>query len=510
MKRSIITLIITLNITLLSANTWIDSYGTKVPFNNSYLTGFGMQKIEGNKSETMEAVKIQALSDLSSKVQVQVSSSMSEYVAEVGDSGSNSFSISNKSSTNLNIENAQFLIETVRGVVYALAYVKKLDIIEVANETVISELQTIIENVKNSETLVTNGREIEGVKKLISTLPHFSNIKSENSVIRSLRKFSDSSVYNKFNDHGIFEFKDIISLEQKILNQIDDIKNFKNSSFDSAIQKVVFLLEEQGCSANEILYPALTYQNTDFSSSFGQYASNKIKTSLNRNSSQNKQYNKLIIKGSYWVVDESIELLIDARLPGGDTVGSATVTFPTDTIPGNYDIKPDNHKQALVDLKEFKEGAITDGGIYIDFWTNKGKNEDVLIYQEDEELSLYFRVNQPSFLQITYILATGEKVLLEEAFYIGLDKVNLVVEYPYSFSVVPPLGVERLIVTAYSSTPPKVNVIPHVIEGSTYMVFSSVKDVVAQTRGLVKKRKNNTSSDVRTGEAQLAITTISR
>ena len=53
--------------------------------------------------------------------------------------------------------------------------------------------------------------------------------------------------------------------------------------------------------------------------------------------------------------------------------------------------------------------------------------------------------------------------------------------------------------------PPEPNVLPRIIQGEEYMVFDSVRAVVAETRGLKKK---DTTGELRIGETQIGITTV--
>lgn len=488
----------------LFSTTWIESYGTSTPFDKNYITGFGMQVTRGNRSETLEAVKTQALNDLSKKISVSVSSNTIHNLNETNSGLKESFSRSNKSSSRMVLSRPEYLIETIDNIIYVLAYVKKNDIVRDANESIKLKLNSIVSEIKHCNNLISQEKEIEAVNKLISILPYFSEIENSFSVLTSIGNSGVGVVFNDFNDNNIYEYRDVIELKIFVENKIDEIKNFKSTSLENSLQKAAFILIEQGVNASEILFPAFTYKNTDYSSSFGQYASNKFKNLYYKNSKPDN--NKIVIEGTYWDSEDDIELLIDAVTINGEVVGSVSVTFPKISIPKGYSITPKNHKQALVDLKDFNNEALTDGGIYVDFWTNKGRNEDVLIYNEGDELSLFIRVNQPCITQITYILATGEKILLEEGFYIGVDKVNMVVEYPFTFRVAPPFGIERLIITAFSKEPPKPNVSPKIIDGETYMVFDSVGEVVLMTRGLIKKQKGSLKD--RTGEAQLAITTM--
>ena len=161
-----------------------------------------------------------------------------------------------------------------------------------------------------------------------------------------------------------------------------------------------------------------------------------------------------------------------------------------------------------VKLRKLSEASLGNFSWRGTIWTNKGNSNENLVFTEGEELQLYFRVNQPAFLQLTYDLATGEKVLLEKSFYIGVDKVNRVVKLPYAFEVVPPLGVEHLIVTAFSNQPPEPNTIITTIDGERYEVFTTAKEAVAQARGLKKMQQETTSEIIKVGEAFVTITTI--
>jgi len=82
------------------------------------------------------------------------------------------------------------------------------------------------------------------------------------------------------------------------------------------------------------------------------------------------------------------------------------------------------------------------------------------------------------------------------------------VKLPYEFEVISPLGIEQLVVTAFSAEPPVPVTVLELIDGEQYEVFTSMKAVVAQTRGL-RKKVNNTE-EIRVGEAIVNLTTIGK
>ena len=142
----------------------------------------------------------------------------------------------------------------------------------------------------------------------------------------------------------------------------------------------------------------------------------------------------------------------------------------------------------------------------MNLWTNKPA-DDILTFTEGEELTIYLQVNRPAFVELTYILASGIRVLLTPAaHYIGIDKVNRPVDIFPRFEVVPPFGAEQLIVTAYSTQPPVPQTVPRRIDGEAYQVFPSVEKVVANTRGL--RAKQQEEPEVLVGEARVSLTTL--
>jgi len=160
-------------------------------------------------------------------------------------------------------------------------------------------------------------------------------------------------------------------------------------------------------------------------------------------------------------------------------------------------------------MDECGQPSLTTSGT-VEAWTNQGRNSDHLVFVEGDTVEFYFRVNQPCFLQLTYLLASGERVLLDESFYIGQDKVNMVVRYPGEFEPVAPFGVERLIVTAFEENPPKPDVHIERIDGYDYRVFGALDEVYSGTRGLRPKTSSGEERDVRVGEARLTMTTVAK
>ncbi|NBF40340.1 MAG: hypothetical protein GVY14_07980 [Spirochaetes bacterium] len=218
----------------------------------------------------------------------------------------------------------------------------------------------------------------------------------------------------------------------------------------------------------------------------------------------------VVVRGSYWPEEETVELHVVARdIETGRTVSAPQASIPASSV-ARADLEPTNMDQALSGGAALLSDQIVNGGLDLEVWTDKGRDERALVFEEGEYVQFYFRVNQPAFLRLSYILASGETILLDERFYIGIDRVNRVVALPYRFQVVPPFGVERLVVTGHTSEPPPAWVYPKVIEGQEYEVFGSPREAVVRTRGLVKADPLEEAGDTRVAEASLSITTVGR
>ena len=265
------------------------------------------------------------------------------------------------------------------------------------------------------------------------------------------------------------------------------------------------MLAMQDVTLRGLKVPPFLFEATSFSSDFGRYAANRIESSLVKELSSG--HDDLFVKGQYWIEGKDIRLILLAVRTDGTKAGRAEVLVPSRAAAGR-DLKPQNFDEAMTALKEFADGAVTDGGLNLDIWTNKGNDDDTLVFSDGEILQLYFRVNQPSFLQVSYKLATGQIVLLEKSFYIGTDRVNRAVSLPYEFQVQSPFGVEQLIVTAYNYEPPQPKTHMEDIDGYSYEVFGSVKDVVSNTRGLGAVHKKDPEKHV--AEAFLNLTTLKK
>ncbi len=488
---------------------WAREYGLQSPYSGTrYITGFGMAERGANDAESLEAAKTSALDDLIRKIRVQVSSTITTSTADSGSGASSSVSMVSRSISDMKLTNVDFEIADDWKHHYALAYAAKGPLRNTFLSRGKEALQKIIQEKNRADAAESAGDIGSAIDIYIGILPYFSDVLENRSIYNVLAEGSyESGFFPAGNVGGITNADTFFRLEGEVRNKITTLQKGSVPDLDAALDKIVVMLATQQVQGGSFQVPPLLYRNSDFTSAFGNYASRKLENLVNTRLTRGQS--KIAVRGTYWEKGGSIELMVVAKsVESGESLGSGFAEFPASSIPPDYDIKPRNAEEALKTQYAIADGAFTDGGLKVDIWTNMGRNEDVLVFAGGESLHLYFKVNQPAFLQLTYDLATGEKVLLEESFYIGMDMVNRVVKYPYEFEVVPPYGVEHLMVTAFSKEPPPANVIIDYIDGERYEVFGDAKAVVAQTRGLRKKQSETGNTDVKVGEAFLTLTTM--
>jgi hypothetical protein len=486
---------------------WASSYGSETPFGKStHLTGFGMSLVETSASDALEAAKAQAAADLIKKIQVTVTSQISSVAKEIGNTYSSSFTSVTQSVSTLRVENIDFKTANNPKTQYALAFIDRGRLVEAYTEKAKNAYAKILGAKQLAEKSEQQKNIDLALKQYISTLPLFAESLEAITLVRVL---SGAALQAK--DIGVGNapsaLQAVAAQEQEVQAKLNQLFQKPVATIDDAVSIAVQRLQLQGVKAGDVQVADFTYQDSDFSSSFGTYLARKLDRQFA--AVADKDNEKKIIKGSCWERGTSIELALLVQNLNGAKLGSVDMLIPKTAVPAEYDLKPKNFEQALRDQKTIAADGLVDGGVGIEVWTNKGRDESAVVFEEGDGVELYFRVNQPAHLRLTYLLSTGQKVLLEENFYIGIDKVNKVVKFPTKLTCSAPFGVERLITSAFSSEPPKPNVRLEKIEGEDYEVLTeSLSQALSATRGL--KKDASSASKPRVGEASLVITTMKR
>ncbi|NGP89670.1 hypothetical protein [Fodinibius halophilus] len=493
---------------------WVQNYGTKTPsLGSGYIIGFGMRALDGAKEEALADAKTQATGDLSRKVQVSVQTTVTSEVNETEETISSSFNSVSHTISNLELKGISFKIASEDEMIYALAYLDRDKAVAQYREKAKQTLERIRTIHNQASDFEQKGNTSEAIEQYVRLYPLYKSYYEQYAIANTLSG-SESKAFDELtfetggdDSNSLVNPRQLVAQENEVRKKIKKLTQKPVGSLSDALEVLVNQLKMQQVEIANNQVRNFRYQESDFSSEFGSYVGQSLQRKILSAFQNSKSSSKTITQGYYWDLGEEIEMSVTVNTEQGQRVAGAEVRLPKSGVPEKLELKPQNHEQALKTKEALSEGAIVDGGINVEVMSDKGSNGSSIVLNDGEDINFYFRVNQPSFLRLTYILANGMKVMLWDSYYIGTDRVNKVVAFPHTFEAAPPLGVERLIVTAYSKQPPKQNIVRKTINGQVYKVIpDEVSEMVAQTRGLKVKGDKM----MRVGMDDLSITTISK
>ena len=485
---------------------WVSRGGLDPRYpSQTYLTGFA--QVSPRTSDGPAVVKDKALADMAAQISVKIKSEL--ILKETDANGRHKASADSflSSSVDAQISGSRFETYEDGNSYFALAYVSRQSLLDKYAGDAANIYGTLVSRMNEAQG--RNDRELRSLLTAGTLLSELHDLRRQYQGVNP--GFSDSGFFSGMEAKTI---EDVRAVERELQRRLDAVGSRRSSTLDEAVGLLALLLARQDGPAGRLSVSAFQYGGTDFSSEFGRYVASRLESELigALGAGQDKDIDSesaagVIVQGRCWEEEDNTIRLqtIALALPAGRKIARADAGIPASQTAGR-ELKPQNLEQALIDMRQFAEGAVTDGGISVNLWTNKPA-DDILTFTEGEELTIYLQVNRPAFVELTYIIASGERVLLTPAaHYIGIDKVNRPVDIFPRFEVVPPFGAEQLIVTAYSTQPPVPQTVPRRIDGETYQVFPSVEKVVANTRGL--RAKQQEEPEVLVGEARVSLTTL--
>jgi hypothetical protein len=511
------------SLSVLPAQSWVSSHGIETRYQPPrYLSGYGVSDLP-DSGERLQAARNDALAALSRQIRIRITSSEDIRTVDDGRGTRSRYTNTIQTATDLQVTGARFEISEERGRIHALAWIELAELRQqflAAGDDARTRLQTAMESFDRA---VGQG-DMESAERVLGHADGaLSSLLDAATVIRALDALAGRA---SVGDGVRTEMSNPLELERALMERKERLSRIQptdpQQAADLLARSMLALLRDAG-SASPRQGPGaagrgaqvmpLLYQDADFSSSFGTRIAGLVSASLARrmSSADTQLLDTVVIRGSYWPESDRVEIQLTARdIQSGRVVAAAHTTIPADSVDSTS-LRPANADIALSGAQSLLNDQIVSGGLELEVWTDKGRNERALVFEDGDFIQFYFRVNQPAFLQLSYLLASGDTVLLEEQFYIGIDRVNRVVALPYRFQVVPPFGVERLIVTAHSTEPPPPDVIPRQISGQLYQTFRTPGDAVSRTRGLVREQNTEgggTADQTRVGEASVSITTV--
>lgn len=463
---------------------WVQSGGASARFpTEKFLTGFG-------QARDRDAAKNAASADLAKKISVRVQQDVRDLTVEKDGQYRYEISAATAASTDVHLSGLSYEeYGAPSGDRFVLAY---LDRGRFASDRRAERDRAIAELVRCAES----AGKVAGEGALAAHLlcrKSVSIAAEHASIARAL--------IPQANDP---KEKELLDVSRALDDKIAALFKKPATNAADAADTLALALKEQGLgSIGQLTVAPLSYGTSSFSSAFGRQMAIELERAISALAAKSADKKDVVVRGTFSDPGERVRLVITARDgASGAILGGAEASFPKSAVAKGTELVPSNLKDALAQEKILGGGAIVSGKLRLELSTNKGERN--LVFSQGEELKIYLRVNQPAYVRMIYLLASGAKVPIEQAYFLDASKVNQTVEYPNAFEVSSPFGVEQIFAVAFTEKPDPLPTVKQTIGGEEYEVVREVTALVKH-RGLKKKDK-----PLETAEAVVSMTTLPR
>ena len=509
MKKYLVTCLLCFSLLHLIAQppTWVNyqTRSTRYP-DSRYLTGFSSELIikEEPREDVLERLSGYAKDKLVQGVITEIQSTVALEINTLNGATKEELKSSSVSSTNATI--AGLKVETYydkgkkEDVAYAFAYAEKSEVIKYYE----NEIKAALDRFENDLTIATNHLNQKNNQKALKVLfgfqPAFRELEHAQMLMVTL-----TGNYN----HPATKRAEINKYRTEVEKLINSIKSNQQFTMEDAAYYIAFALSNQlPDKSRPISINNFTYEDTPMGSPFSRRLSFALEHKLEEEgftlTDRAEDFSDaLILNGTYWGNADKIKIVTILRgKSDSKTLASGECYLPKSSLESNGIVfKPENYKQALVNMREFAANEVVGGNLDIDIYTNKGRNN--LIYLEGDILKLFVRANKECYIRIIYYLADGSKVLLLDNYYINRDNVNKTYELPYSFECAEPFGVETLQLNAQDE--PFEELYTEEQYGYEF-ITEPLASIQVKTRGF-KKVKSTNEEEIK-AEKRLVFTTM--
>ncbi|MCR9092765.1 MAG: DUF4384 domain-containing protein [bacterium] len=502
---------------------WVEQNGTAAAFPaGRFLVGFA--QTTGKNEDAVEAAKQQAAADLARQVSVQIESNVVDVLHEQKGHIENELTSRIRATSDIRLDGVRFETHRKRKRVYALAILERLPAAGARRrqrDRAMAETEGCLEAAAAEEAAGRAQQALDAYRGC------------RRSLDEALEHEAVAAALSRGGLLGDDVGATLAAQSTRISARIRALPHEDATSIRGATSALAAQLAEAGIGRGATLVVApLLYQGRDVSSPFGREVALSLESAIGRSEVGSAPASgTVVLRGTYAELqaDPSVEVVADV----GDTTGpahaaskrdapardfqlrvnakeaatgrllaSAEVVLAGSGVPATLATRPANFERFAEDADKLAGGDVVSGDLRVEVRTDRGDRG--IVYDEGEELSLYVRVNQPAWVRLIYVLTSGDHVPITQEWYIDQDKVNQLVEYPSSFEIVPPFGVEMIHAMASNERPPKLVTRTTTIDGERYTVIPDGADQVVRTRGIARRARKQVA------EQTLTLTTMRR
>ena len=479
--------------------TYVKGFSSEINYNNNDINKLLDRCKENSKKELIESINVSiksvtvsGVSNINTGVDVETI----EYLKH------SSVSYSNMEVSELKSE---VYYDKRKKIAYAFTYVKKSKLITFYKQKVISLVSNIEQDLKFAlESKAANLKQ-KSYLRLLETLSVFREIEEAQTILVALGAVDENSIKRV----------KVVGLKSKVDKELNIQSNsIKNSVSDLAFFISQSLKIQMPKISGNVSLSVFNYQDTKFGSPFSKILLDNLEQKLISNSKYNilnvNEFNgnitqkniDYIITGNYWEENNFLKVIVVLRnFKTGKALASVESKLSKHYFSkSNIAYLPENFVNANSKNSNFSKNEVVGGDLNLEVWTSKG-NEN-LLFQENDTLNLYIRVNKKCYVRFIYHLADGSSVLLLDDYYVGTDKINKVYKLPEEFICAEPFGAEVLQVNAQTEK------FPPIVTESKYgynFITENLESVIKKSRGFKK-----VNDEMMKAENRLVITTMGK
>jgi len=485
---------------------WVERNGVAEAYPHAkFLVGFAEAT---GKGDALESAKQQAAADLARQISVQIESSVVDTIREAEGKFANDLTSQIRATSDIRLEGIRFETHRKRKKVWALAVLERHPAASArrsARDRALSMTASCLDGAAAEEEA---GRSSEALRAYRGCRTHLQEALEHEAIAAALRRGSllKDEVGEQLARHA-----------SNISARIRAIPHEDATSIRVAAERLAEQLTREGVGrGRQIAVAPLLYQGRDISSPFGRELSMALEAAIARTASQpgrdvpvsqttraKDQSGPVVIRGTYRENDDRLQIRVTAKAAeSGVLLASGEIGLLASGVPSGIATRPANFESFAADADKLAGGDVVSGSLRVEVRTDRGLRG--IVYDEGDELSLYVRVNQPAWIRLIYVLTSGDHVPITQEWYIDESQVNQLVEYPDSFEIIAPFGVEMIHAMASTEKPPKLVTRATVIDGESYVIIPDGADQVVRTRGIARKKKKQVA------EQTLSLTTMRR
>lgn len=431
--------------------------------------------------DTQEMARESALSDLSSRISVLVTSTEQFSESEISGEYTNSFTKSVLTKSELPLLGVEF------------AYQKSSTGIEC------TATMTSTNSKRLYETQI--GRLVSDIKQQVERTPiseqSIDRLMALKNALEQLRKLEIAGSYFGISSVEVLPvtlsaISEAISARAEAVNTWDDLLSIFKNQFSN--------------SGEIVMVSPPIYEGNPEITSFAKTLRDRISTVIQSTDSPNKAAQ--FLKGTYRLTGDQLEFVLRLTDKENNSLDGFVYKLNPD-LYDDYSWKPESN--SLDQLIE--DGVVVSSDLTIQLSTNKGKSD--LLFTEGETVELLVKSNQSVYVyfvghntstanKFSYLLPLGYgETKRDMVLFINADDVNKWVSLG-EFEVVPPFGVERL--QAFASTEDLVDSLPEYYwnEEGYPEIGKDPNAALVQTRGLLKKKESKAAN----AETSINFTTL--